>query len=33
MQDTKNLVDLLLSFSRQVDVGRDEAVRLVYAQK
>lgn len=33
LRDTKNLVDLLLSFSRQVDVGRDEAVGLVYAQK
>lgn len=33
LQGTKNLVDLLLSFSRQVDVGGDEAVRLVYAQK
>lgn len=29
----KNLVDLLLSFSRKVEVGRDEAVRLVYPQK
>lgn len=33
LQDAKNLVDLLLSFSRKVDVGGDEAVRLVYAQK
>ncbi|MDE1712689.1 hypothetical protein PWG14_08320 (plasmid) [Chromobacterium amazonense] len=32
-QDARNLVDLLLSFSRKVDVGSDEAVRLVYAQK
>lgn len=33
LQDAKNLVDLLLSFSRKVDVGSNEAVRLVYAQK
>lgn len=32
-QDTKSLVDLLLTFSRHVDVGDNEAVRLVYAQK
>ena len=32
LEDSKNLVDLKLTFSRRVDVGEARLVRLVYAQ-